>query len=718
MFRKMSIGTRIALGISVLMILIFVVFTVIMVGKTRETSKEQAIHYAEEMAGRYGNKIRLNIEKALEASWAGAASFMAFTEHKDSADRDIADEVIKKIIESDPMFYGIQVVIKPNEFDGRDAEMKGQRDWYGPNGEYGPYFWRENGEFKVVDMHRRNPGVTRSWYKIPRDTGKPILTEPYYSDVVKDVFATVSVPIIKKGQFLGIVGIDFAIGSFQDMVKNIKPMGSGYAFLASHDGYCVAYPDAEMRGKNILEAFPESERSRIKEAMAAGKVFHKDMVMPKDGREYFVLFEPIEISGTTTPWVFGVAIPTSTIYADSISVLKLSTIVSVIAILLVIGTVLVIARKVSKPIGAMVEFARNIADGDFDSRPDEKQFIGELEELNVALNQMIGSLVESISTADEKTKEAEEQTIAANKALEEAREAREASERARSEGMLHAASQLDEIVTNVISASEKLSELILEAHNGSGIQRARTTESATAMEQMNASVLEVARNASRAAESAMDAKHNAEEGGKIVSDVVNSINHVNTASEKMVKGLTDLGSKADGINQIITVITDIADQTNLLALNAAIEAARAGDAGRGFAVVADEVRKLAEKTMQVTDEVEDAVHNIQSETKKNMDEMKNAADMVEKSTEYAGQAGDSLNTIVTIVEDTADQVRAIATASEEQSAASEQINRGTEEVNRIAAETAGAMDESRNAVQDLTRLSAELQDLIVMLKKG
>lgn len=71
-----------------------------------------------------------------------------------------------------------------------------------------------------------------------------------------------------------------------------------------------------------------------------------------------------------------------------------------------------------------------------------------------------------------------------------------------------------------------------------------------------------------------------------------------------------LSGHAQAINEIMTVISDIADQTNLLALNAAIEAARAGDAGRGFAVVADEVRKLAEKTMVSTLEVGKAIHAI------------------------------------------------------------------------------------------------------------
>ena len=715
MFKNMRIGTKIALSISVLMIIIFITFTGITVSKTRESSIMQAKGLAGEMAGRYVNEVKGIIEKALDASWVGAATILSMTEYKETIHRDMVDEFIKKITEVDPMFFGTQIVIEANELDGRDAEFMGN-DKYGPKGEYGQYGWYEGGAWKITEMHRNDPNNTRSWYMIPRDTQKAVLTEPYTTTIVPDVMATVSVPILKNGKFIGVVGIDFVLGAFEKMIADIHPMETGYAFITSNKGYCVAHPNKDLVTKNIGEAFPEKDRSAIMDAIENGKPYHATITSPKNGKEYFYVFEPIMISGTSTPWSFGLAIPTDKIYAEANSFLKLILTISVLAIILVVCAVLFIARSISKPIGLLVSDAQEIAQGNFDNKLDSNLFGGELKTLHEALNSMVESLVKFISTAEEKSKEAEKQTEAANTALEEARQAKEEAERAKAEGMLQAARQLEGIVEQVTSASEELSSQIEESARGSEIQRERTSESATAMEEMNASVLEVAQNASQAAESAMDAKRNAENGGRIVADVVSSIDSVSKASSKMVSGLNELGTQAEGISQVITVITDIADQTNLLALNAAIEAARAGEAGRGFAVVADEVRKLAEKTMQATHEVEQAVHAIQAETKRNIDEMNNAANMVAKSTEYAGQAGESLETIVENVDSTADQVRAIATASEEQSAASEQINRGTEEVNRIAMETAEAMQQSMTAVADLARLSGELQNLIEELK--
>jgi methyl-accepting chemotaxis protein len=275
-----------------------------------------------------------------------------------------------------------------------------------------------------------------------------------------------------------------------------------------------------------------------------------------------------------------------------------------------------------------------------------------------------------------------------------------------------AAAAANTVSDQVASASEELSAQIEQSSRGSEEQRNRTGEAATAMEEMNATVMEVAKSASTAAELADKAKAKAQEGEKLVDEVVATINQVNAKAEELKADMTELGRQAEGIGQIMNVIADIADQTNLLALNAAIEAARAGDAGRGFAVVADEVRKLAEKTMNATNEVENYIKAVQASARKNIQGTEATTKAILASTETAGRSGAALHEIVEMVERTADQVRGIATASEEQSAASEEISRTTEDINRIASETAEAMTQSAQAVSDLARLAQELKTII------
>jgi len=271
------------------------------------------------------------------------------------------------------------------------------------------------------------------------------------------------------------------------------------------------------------------------------------------------------------------------------------------------------------------------------------------------------------------------------------------------------------IADRLSTATEELSAQIEQSSRGAEIQAQRVSGTATAMEEMNASVLEVAQNAASAATVSGQAKGKAEEGAGIVNNVVQGIAELLRQATDLKTNMTALGAQAQNIGQIMNVISDIADQTNLLALNAAIEAARAGEAGRGFAVVADEVRKLAEKTMNATKEVGDAIHGIQDGTRKNVAQVEQTVTTIEATTTLANQSGEALAGIVTLVEQAADQARSIATAAEQQSSTSEEINRSVEEVNQISSETSEAMRQSAQAVEELAQQAQELKKIIAQM---
>jgi len=233
---------------------------------------------------------------------------------------------------------------------------------------------------------------------------------------------------------------------------------------------------------------------------------------------------------------------------------------------------------------------------------------------------------------------------------------------------------------------------------------------------MNATVLEVARKTSNAAHSADGTRSKAEEGAAMVAQAVTSIEGISRQSHDIKKDMGTLGEQAKGIGQILDVISDIADQTNLLALNAAIEAARAGEAGRGFAVVADEVRKLAEKTMTATKEVGQAIRSIQDGTRKNIENVDRSVAIIEETTALAKKSGTALQEIVSMVDATTDEVRSIATATEQQSSASEEINRSIMDINQISSETSTAMQQSAQAVNELAQQAQVLKALVQTMK--
>ena len=289
---------------------------------------------------------------------------------------------------------------------------------------------------------------------------------------------------------------------------------------------------------------------------------------------------------------------------------------------------------------------------------------------------------------------------------------------AQNEIIARAAAEASHLVQEMAGASKSLSEQIDHSSKGAREQSSRVYQTATAVEEMNATIMEVAKNAAATSQSANTAKQEAQNGAHLVTEVTTAVQAIHEQAVRMTGSMSELGRQAQGIGAVMSVISDIADQTNLLALNAAIEAARAGEAGRGFAVVADEVRKLAEKTAQATTEVRQAIGGIQQGTTAVVSQMEEAGRRVGEATDLAQRSGAAIAQVVRMVENAGDQVHSIATAAEEQSATSEEINRAISSISDIASATDQAMNQCTSAIADLTRQAHDLETLIARLRSG
>ena len=382
----------------------------------------------------------------------------------------------------------------------------------------------------------------------------------------------------------------------------------------------------------------------------------------------------------------------------------------VISVLLIFFLTRSVNRQLGKDPGELNILARRVADGDYNV-DDGKAKTGVFASLVV----MVDALKQHIENARLESANAQEQSKKAMEAMEKA-EAASAEARQKTQAMLQAAERLEEVAQVVSTASTQLSAQIEQSDRGTAETSQRLTEAATAMNEMNATVQEVARNAAQASTASAETRQKAQDGAAIVSRSLDSINHVHQSSLRLKEDMAQLGSHAQDISRIMGVISDIADQTNLLALNAAIEAARAGEAGRGFAVVADEVRKLAEKTMASTQDVGAVISAIQHSTATSMESVDKAVQEVDRAAEFANQSGTALEVIVSTVDATADQVNAIAAASEEQSAASEEINHTIIQINAMSLQTAQAMEEASKAVSDLAAQAHGLTSLVSDMK--
>jgi methyl-accepting chemotaxis protein len=272
--------------------------------------------------------------------------------------------------------------------------------------------------------------------------------------------------------------------------------------------------------------------------------------------------------------------------------------------------------------------------------------------------------------------------------------------------------EVSEAVSATASASSQISSSTEEMAAGAQEQTSQAGEVASAVEEMTKTILENSRNAGVAADTAKNAKQNAERGMEVVAETVEGMKRIAEVVQLSAGTVRELGKSSDQIGEIISVIDDIADQTNLLALNAAIEAARAGEQGRGFAVVADEVRKLAERTTKATKEIAGMIKKIQSDTAGAVSSMEEGTGEVEKGKQLADRAGASLREIVGVSQKVTDMVTQIAAASEEQSSASEQISKNVEAISKVTGETAQGTQQIARAAEDLNRLTERLQELV------
>jgi len=280
------------------------------------------------------------------------------------------------------------------------------------------------------------------------------------------------------------------------------------------------------------------------------------------------------------------------------------------------------------------------------------------------------------------------------------------------EKLQHMIKKVAHVTDKVASASVELSATAEEISKGTDTLTSRASQTAAAVEEMNATVGQVAQNSGKAASLAQDTVKTAQEGGTVVSSTISGMQQLSEAVSNSATIISDLGKSSDQIGEIVRTIEDIADQTNLLALNAAIEAARAGEQGRGFAVVADEVRKLAERTTKATKEIGDMIRQIQQDTRGAVDSMQQGTQKVTAGVDLVNKTGEALAQIVRMVSDSADMIRQIAVASEEQSVGTQQIASDIENVAKVTKESSSGAHESAKASQDLSQLAVELQGIV------
>lgn len=221
-------------------------------------------------------------------------------------------------------------------------------------------------------------------------------------------------------------------------------------------------------------------------------------------------------------------------------------------------------------------------------------------------------------------------------------------------------------------------------------QAASLEETASSMEELTSTVRQNADNSKQANILAAKAKSEAEAGGDVIDSTISAMTAINIASTK--------------IEDIISVIDEIAFQTNLLALNAAVEAARAGEQGRGFAVVAAEVRSLAKRSAAAAKEIKVLI--------------KDSVEKVDEGTRLVGESGNTLAGIVSSVKKVSDIIAEIAAASSEQSSGISQVGNAIIQLDEVTQQNAALVEQAAAASESMDEQAKNLNTQMAFFDTG
>lgn len=355
-------------------------------------------------------------------------------------------------------------------------------------------------------------------------------------------------------------------------------------------------------------------------------------------------------------WYVGTIVNKGTAYASADKATNQLIWVSIVGMIVGMGSLLFLIQRLFKPIAVMEKRLSDIASGEGDLTQRLDTNVG--QELSV-LARSFNAFVSNLQSQMRESKQ----------------------------------------ITSLVTEQMETTELDATESNNAALQQIEQVELVvTAMSQMESAYLEVASSAEYAATLTREVNCTSETTSSAVLDASKQLTQVSNSIESTVNEVEQLRVATENIGNIIEVINSIADQTNLLALNAAIEAARAGTAGKGFAVVADEVRTLAGRTQSATTEIAVMITSLKEGANSVADSMSHCEQSSISAVKYSAQANRVILDTQAKIAQLAEQNTKIAAAAEEQSSVAKEININTRQIDTLSRHVADIANNTRQGL--------------------
>lgn len=259
----------------------------------------------------------------------------------------------------------------------------------------------------ISDSSYRSMEVESQIYdKIIKLRRIPSIWEPYLDNYKlnenkRSLMTSLNSPIIKNGEYIGIVAIDITLDNFQQIIKQISPFKGSYAYMISNGGLIAGHPDQEILNEKLEDLFPEDSKTfDILEKIKEGIPFNY-ISKNSEGVELYYAYAPIIIKDTNTPWSIAISIPISTIMAKANRNFTISVIVGILGILIMALVISIIGRNIANPITKITKLLTQLSKGHLDDKMRIQIKTGdEIEEMTEALNISIEGLNKKVEFAN------------------------------------------------------------------------------------------------------------------------------------------------------------------------------------------------------------------------------------------------------------------------------------------------------------------------------
>ena len=689
-FNLNSIGVKVGLSISLIMILILGIKAVYDISDGYKEALKNGEKYKLEETQKYASQMETLFAESYQKGYAMIASIQNTINRipEPNRNRDLVLENAKALLEKDGFAEAIGIYFEPNKFDGKDAEK----------GRFKSLVENIDGNISITEKG----DVTEEWYTKPMKEKKVTISVPYV-DTDGIMKTTYSFPIMSGSTPIGVITVDMIVDGLKEELKKNSNGKEDFKTLFTDEGFFIANGISdEQNMQNLYEQVP-SVKDCVEEAKAKGYMI-EDIVPSETNLKSKIIYVPVNLKGVENKWVYESVTSLDYMLKDAKqnAIIEIAFNIAVILIMVMI-VIAILMRRVGAPLTIIERAMKKVSNYNLDvgeEKAKARKYLKSKDEI-AGLIISIDGVIENLTSIIENISSHAQDTAAT-------------------------AQELTATAQHVSVASQEVATAVNNIAKGAESQAEDTQSAAASVEKadtMLSEMIEVLENLTDSTEIIDNRK---DEGNKILSELIEITDKSKDISAKISEVISETNTSTESIATASEMIQSISDQTNLLALNASIEAARAGEAGKGFAVVAEEIRKLAEDSAKFANEIRVVIDELKAKSESAVEMMKSSNEIVAKQDEKVKETGDKFAEIAKEVENSkeivtkidretnviSDENKNVVRVVENLSAIAEENAATTEEAAQSVDTQANSIHEISNASENLAHIATKLQEAI------